>query len=109
MSVANYGEDFYSVELAGSTFQQVTVLLPAPPKAITQDGAALKKSEESGTGTVVIVITSVVAACCVFLIIVLVVRERKGTPIFRPIISEQQGAVVKVDSIDVEIVSTSHS
>lgn len=109
VSVANYGEDFYSVELAGSTFQQVTVLLPAPPKAITQDGAALKKSEESGTGTVVIVITSVVAVCCVFLIIVLVVRERKGTPIFRPIISEQQGAVVKVDSINVEIVSTSHS
>ena len=106
VTVANYGQDFYSATLAGSSYAEVVALLPlsppppSPPPPLVDTGAAQSVETDSSleTGAIVgIIVAVVVALLLLLLVIFMITRERAGKPVFQTLETPSGGANVQME------------
>ena len=124
VTVANYGQDFYSATLAGSSYAEVVVLLPLPPPSpppppppppsappptpprgpgettIIDTGAEQSVQTDSSleTGAIVGIIVAVAIALLLLLLVMfMITRERAGKPVFQTLETPSGGANVQME------------
>ena len=99
VTVANYGQDFFSATLAGSSYAEVVALLPLPPPSppLVDTGAAQSVSSLETGAIVGIIVAVVVALLLLILVIFMITRERAGKPVFQTLETPSGGANVQME------------
>ena len=90
VSVANYGTDFYSAELAKSTYQAVSATLPLSPNMPPPSAPPAPEEEDGlGAGAIAgIAVGATVAVCAIAALCVVIKKERSGSPLFVPVVAD---------------------
>jgi len=119
ITVANYGSDFYSAELGGSSYAAVTTTFPLspsppppspPPPASNVDGTENNISNEDDddlpAGAIAgIAIACVVSAALFVVVCIMYQKERAGTPMFAALEPPSGGGGGK-EMASIEVTST---